>query len=104
MTIREEDFYPKQQNYWKRANDNLAGWLGLQHLTTLDVFILFPLFPLLSRFPSTLVSVGGLVLAREDAQKNRRRLPAVLRIRVVALPWALAVGITCRSYRCRAIA
>jgi hypothetical protein len=39
MMIREEDFYPKQQNYWERANDNLAGWLGLQHLTTLDVFI-----------------------------------------------------------------
>jgi hypothetical protein len=57
MTIKEEDFYPKQQNYWERANDNLAGWLGLQHLTTLDVFILFPLLsiivlPIVFWFPS----------------------------------------------------
>jgi hypothetical protein len=48
MMIKEEDFYPKQQNYWERANDNLAAWLGLQHLTTLDVFILLPLIPLIA--------------------------------------------------------
>jgi hypothetical protein len=53
MMIREEDFYPKPQNSWERANDNLAGWLGLQHLTTLDVFILLPLIPLIA-FPIVL--------------------------------------------------
>ena len=40
------DFYPQQHDYWERANDNLARWLGLQHLTTHDVFILLPLIPL----------------------------------------------------------
>jgi hypothetical protein len=43
--IREEDFY-QQQGYWERANDNLARWLGVQQLTTYDVFILLPLIPL----------------------------------------------------------
>ena len=46
--MREEDFYPKQQDYWDRANDNLARWLGLHHLTTLDHFILLPLIPLIT--------------------------------------------------------
>lgn len=45
--MREEDFYSKQQDYWERANDNPAGWLGLR-LTTLDVFILLPLIPLIA--------------------------------------------------------
>jgi hypothetical protein len=87
--MREEDFYPKKQDYLERANDNLAGWLGLQHLTTIDVFVLLPLFLL-----------GGLALAREDAENYRRRLPAVLRIRVVALSCTLLANITCRNYRC----
>jgi hypothetical protein len=38
----------QQQGYWERAADNLASWLGLQHLTTLDFLILQPLFPLLA--------------------------------------------------------
>jgi hypothetical protein len=46
MTIREEDFY-SQPDKWAQANDGLAHWLGLQHLTTLDVFILLPLIPLI---------------------------------------------------------
>jgi hypothetical protein len=87
--MREEDFYPKPRDHWERANDNLAGWLGLQHLTTLDVFILLPLIPLIA-LPIVL-SFPWEVLAREDAQKNRRRLPAVLRIHVVALSCALQV-------------
>jgi hypothetical protein len=44
--MREEDFSQKQV-YWEQGLDNLARWLGLQHLTTLDVVILLPLFPLL---------------------------------------------------------
>jgi hypothetical protein len=44
--MREEDFYPQQQDYWERTADNLAHWLGPQHLTTLDVVILLPLLPL----------------------------------------------------------
>jgi hypothetical protein len=46
MTIKEEDFY-SQPDKWAQANDGLAHWLGLQHLTTLDVFILLPLIPLI---------------------------------------------------------
>jgi hypothetical protein len=42
--MREEDFY-QQQDYWERANDNLARWLGVQHLTTHDVVIILPLIP-----------------------------------------------------------
>jgi hypothetical protein len=45
--MREEDFY-QHQGYWERANENLARWLGVQHLTTLDVVILLPLVPLLA--------------------------------------------------------
>jgi hypothetical protein len=45
--MREEDFY-QHQGYWERANENLARWLGVQHLTTLDVVILMPLVPLLA--------------------------------------------------------
>jgi hypothetical protein len=46
--MTEEHFYPKQQGYWERAYDNLARWLGLQHLTTLDVLIRLPLIPLIA--------------------------------------------------------
>jgi hypothetical protein len=47
LTIREADFYARQQGYWERANDNLAAWLHVQHLTPLDVVIVAPLFPLI---------------------------------------------------------
>jgi hypothetical protein len=103
MTIKEGDFYPKQQNYWERANDNLAGWLGLQHLTTLDVFILLPLIPLIALPVVFWFPWENWFWQDEDAQTNRRRLPAVLRIRVVALSCALVAGITCRNFRCRTV-
>jgi hypothetical protein len=45
--MREADFYQPRPGYWDQAADNLARWLGLQHLTGLDVVILLPLFPLL---------------------------------------------------------
>src|SRR5450432_2806542 len=44
--MTEEDFY-QHHSYWERATDNLARWLGVPHLTALDVVILLPLFPLL---------------------------------------------------------
>jgi hypothetical protein len=45
LKISEEDFY-QQTDYWERANDGLARWLGLQHLAAIDVVILVPLIPL----------------------------------------------------------
>jgi hypothetical protein len=44
--MTEEGFY-QQQGYSGRAADNIANWLGLPHVTALDVVILLPLFPLL---------------------------------------------------------
>jgi hypothetical protein len=44
--MKEDDFYQQQPGYWERVVDGLGAWLGL-HLTTLDVVILLPLFPLL---------------------------------------------------------
>lgn len=46
--MTEQYFYPKQHDYWERANDNLARWLGPPHLTTLDVCIFLPLIPLIA--------------------------------------------------------
>jgi hypothetical protein len=43
--VREADFN-QQQSYWERVNDNLARWLGVQHLATVDVVILVPLIVL----------------------------------------------------------
>ena len=45
--MTEADFYQQRPSYWGQVTDNLARWLGLQHLTVLDVAILLPLFPLL---------------------------------------------------------
>jgi hypothetical protein len=42
-----EDDYSQHHGYWERVADNLATWLGLPHVTALDVVILLPLFPLL---------------------------------------------------------
>jgi hypothetical protein len=47
-------------------------------------------------------AVGGLVLSG-PAQNNQWTLPAVLRIRTVALSRALVAGSTSRNYRCRAL-
>jgi hypothetical protein len=44
--MTEENFY-QHHGYWERAADNLARWLGLPHVSALDVAILLPLFPLL---------------------------------------------------------
>jgi hypothetical protein len=43
----ESAFYQVRPGYWEQGADNLARWLGLPHLTVLDVVILLPLFPLL---------------------------------------------------------
>lgn len=45
--MREGDFYLPRASYWEQGADNLARWLGLPHLSAVDVFILLPLFPLL---------------------------------------------------------
>ncbi len=45
--MREPDFYQPRPDYWGQTADNLARWLGLQHVTGLDIVILLPLFPLL---------------------------------------------------------
>ena len=45
--VREEDLCAQRPGYWELGADNLSRWLGLPHLTTLDVVILLPLFPLL---------------------------------------------------------
>jgi hypothetical protein len=44
--MTEEDYY-QHHGYWERVADNVARWLGLPHVTALDVVILLPLFPLL---------------------------------------------------------
>ena len=44
--MKEADFY-SHQSYGERAADNLAKWLGLPHLTTLDAVIILPLLPAL---------------------------------------------------------
>jgi hypothetical protein len=44
--MTEEDFY-QHHSYSERVADNLARWLGVPHVTALDVVILLPLFPLL---------------------------------------------------------
>src|SRR5271154_4945459 len=41
--MTEDDFYQQRPGYYERVADNLAHWLGLQHLTVLDAFILVPL-------------------------------------------------------------
>jgi hypothetical protein len=43
--MREEDLYRQDHGYWQQVADNLSKWLGLPHLTALDVAIALPLFP-----------------------------------------------------------
>jgi hypothetical protein len=43
--MTEEDFYHHKDS-WGRIAEDLARWLGLPHVTPLDVVILLPLLPL----------------------------------------------------------
>jgi hypothetical protein len=48
--MNEEQFYYRQ-SYSERVTDNVGHWLGLQHLTPIDVVLLFPLCLPLIVFP-----------------------------------------------------
>jgi len=74
--MTEEDYY-QHHGYWERVADNVARWLGLPHVTALDVVILLPLFPLL---------VLGIIRRRSEGDPRSRE--SVASIGVLILPWA----------------
>jgi hypothetical protein len=71
--LTEDDFYQRPA-YAARAADNLAKWLGLQHLAPIDAVILLPL----------LVPIVALSIARRIflhvpwGEWLRRKVPRVL--------------------------
>lgn len=44
--MTDPQFYQQPPWYWEQVGNNLASWVGVQHVTALDVIILLALFPL----------------------------------------------------------